>query len=110
YACPAQGCQDYVVKLDLKDSEYMPGASTCGLPTGQQWSPSYDPATIYTLNGGAYAQPNPPNQNQLVYAQNGTPVVRASPDPTVSTQGLKHSVPVTTTLCPNPTPTATPTP
>ncbi len=115
YACPAQGCQDYVVRLNLSDSQYMPGPSTCGLPPGQQWSTSYDPASIYSLNSGAYAEPNPPNQNQLVYSQGGAVVMRKQPDPQVSAQGFKHSVPTTDPSgCPSPsplpTPTATPTP
>jgi hypothetical protein len=110
YACPAQGCQDYVVKLDVPDSQYSPGPSTCGLPPGQQWSPSYDPASIYSLASGAYAQPVPPNQNQLVYAQNNQVVIRKQPDPQISAKGFKHSVPTVDPQCPNPTPTATPTP
>ena len=82
YACPAQGCQDYVV--NLHDADYTPGPSTCGLPPGTPWSPDYDPATIYSLNGGAYAQPVPPNQNQLVYSQDNSVVLRKQPDPQFS--------------------------
>ncbi|HWX32137.1 MAG TPA: G8 domain-containing protein [Steroidobacteraceae bacterium] len=102
YACPAQGCQDYVV--NLHNNDYSPGPSTCGLPPGTPWSPNYDPATIYSLNGGAYAQPVPPNQNQLVYSQNNSVVLRKQPDPQVSPQGFEHSVATVDPQCPNPTP------
>jgi G8 domain len=103
YACPAQGCQDYVVNLN--NADYNPGPSTCGLTPGTKWSTSYDPATIYTLNNGAYEQPVPPNQNQLVYSQNSAVVLRKQPDPQVSAQGFEHSVATVDPECPNPIPT-----
>jgi len=80
YSCPAAGCQSYLVRLN--DPNYVPGPSNCNGP---------DPTAIYNYQHGIYEQPAPPNQNQLVYAGDSSPVVRKQPDPQ-GIPGFEHSV------------------
>jgi len=92
YSCPAAGCQTYLVRLN--DPNWVPGPSNCN---------GTDPTAIYTYQNGIYAQPTPPNQNQLVYAGDSSVVVRKQPDPQGS-PGFQHSVASVDPACPNPTP------
>jgi hypothetical protein len=99
YTCPAAGCQTYLVKLN--DKNYVPGPSNCN---------GTDPTAIYSYQGGIYEQPSPPGQNQLVYAEDSSLVVRKLPDPQISSQGFQHSVASRDPKCANPTPAPTPLP
>jgi hypothetical protein len=96
YSCPAAGCQTYLVRLN--DPNWVPGTSNCN---------GTDPTAIYTYKNGIYAQPTPPNQNQLVNAGDSSLVVRKQPDPQGS-PGFQHSVASVDPSCPNPRPAPTP--
>lgn len=87
YVCPAQGCTDYVVRLN--DSSYKPGQSACPDP--------YDAA----VNNGTDATiTNPPQPYHLAYASGpsqGQSVVR---NPAGGSTDFPHYEPQTKPVCP----------
>jgi hypothetical protein len=90
YACPAQGCSDYVVRLN--DTTYIPDKSECTYP--------YNDVDPHKTDGAQYQQEPPANQNLLAYVGGdlkGKPVV-ACKEPTGLT-GFDHSVPFTDATC-----------